>query len=395
MGPFRLDLTVWALRRRARNRVDVWDGRYRRALLVAGEPATIEVTQDRHAGQPRLMVNVGMATEITDVRLSAVTSTVERLLGTGTDLDGFYDVADGDPRLARLKDRFRGVHPPLFPTLFEAQANAVANQQLSLEVGLELLNRLTDVYGVPSPGPDGPISTFPPAEAIANTTVAPLRDMGFSRRKAEYLIGLAQTVVSGDIDADELAAMGRAEATRDLMRLRGIGRWSAEYVLLRGLGRLDVFPGETWAPATSSSASSTSPTVPPTRRSCRSFGAGTPTRAWSTSTCSSTASPPAARSRTSDDDRGPVSPRACARLRERPPGRHGTGTTSLGRTWSGPPPIRVGLPQVIHERVAGEAHPIGRRVRCPSSIVHQVDHIDPTHQDQVIRKEPTVTSPPH
>ena len=244
VGPFRLDLTTWALRRRARNQMDVWDGRYRRAVMLEGTPATIEVAESSGADAPDLTGMVTMPGEITQATLAAAATVTEGLLGLRADLQGFYELADADPRLRRLKDRFLGVHPPRFPTLFEALANAVANQQLTLEVGIELLNRFTDRFGVAAPGADGTLKTFPSAESIAGTAIRPLRDLGFSARKAQYLIGLAESVASGEVDADELHTMDRADATDQLRRLRGIGRWSAEYVLLRGLGRLDVFPGD-------------------------------------------------------------------------------------------------------------------------------------------------------
>jgi DNA-3-methyladenine glycosylase II len=244
VGPFRLDLTTWALRRRARNQMDVWDGRYRRAVLVDGTPATIEVAETNGSDAPDLTGFVTMAGEITPARLAAAATIAEVLLGLRADLQGFYELADAEPRLRRLKDRFLGVHPPRFPTLFEALANAVANQQLTLEVGIELLNRFTDRFGVVAPGADGTLKTFPSAGSIAGTAVGPLRELGFSARKAQYLIGLAESVASGEVDVDELDTMDRAAATDQLRRLRGIGRWSAEYVLLRGLGRLDVFPGD-------------------------------------------------------------------------------------------------------------------------------------------------------
>jgi DNA-3-methyladenine glycosylase II len=123
-----------------------------------------------------------MACEITPATLSVAASTAEGLLGTTADLQGFYEVADGDPRLRGLKDRYLGLHPPRFPTLFEALANAVANQQLSLEVGIELLNRLTHRYGIAASGPTSTMKTFPSAETIAGTTVRPLRELGFSAR---------------------------------------------------------------------------------------------------------------------------------------------------------------------------------------------------------------------
>lgn len=224
--------------------MDGWDGRYRRAVLLDGAPATIEVAETDGAGARGLTGAITMAGEITPATQAAAADVAETVLGLRAELQGFYELADAESRLRRLKDRFLGVHPPRFPTLFEAFANAVANQQLSLEVGIELLNRLTDRYGVVAPGPDTTLKTFPAAESIAGTAVRPLRDLGFSARKAQYLIGLAESVASGEVDADELDTMDRATATGYLQRLRGIGRWSAEYVLLRGLGRLDVFPGD-------------------------------------------------------------------------------------------------------------------------------------------------------
>jgi DNA-3-methyladenine glycosylase II len=75
-------------------------------------------------------------------------------------------------------------------------------------------------------------------------TVADLRGLGFSASKAQSLIGLAGVVSSGGLDLDGLDVMSREDAIKNLQRLHGIGRWSAEYVLLRGLGRLEVFPGD-------------------------------------------------------------------------------------------------------------------------------------------------------
>jgi DNA-3-methyladenine glycosylase II len=135
------------------------------------------------------------------------------------------------------------LRPPRFPTLFEAIANAIANQQLSLEVGIELLNRLTERFGARPPDDHGLVA-FPEPEAILGARLADLRGLGFSMRKADYLVSSAHAIVTGAIDTERLVASDRDTATQLLLALRGIGRWSAEYVLLRGLGRLDVFPAD-------------------------------------------------------------------------------------------------------------------------------------------------------
>jgi len=242
-SPYRLDLTVWALRRRDRNQIDRWDGAYERALLVGGHAVTVRVEQLGSVLDPVLRVSApevddGAADEVAEIR-----SQVVRLLGVDVDLGPFYDLADAHPLTREIKDRFLGLRPPRFPDLFEGLANAVANQQLSLEVGLTLLNRLTAAFGRTAGTPGDP-SAFPAPEAVLAASLDDLRRLGFSTRKADYLHSIAEAITAGALDEAELQRADRAEATRRLVAIRGVGRWSAEYVLLRGLGRLDVYPGD-------------------------------------------------------------------------------------------------------------------------------------------------------
>lgn len=241
--PFRLDLTVWALRRRGRNRLDRWDGRYRRALDVGGRAVTVEVEQRGGPDQPCLTVTVAPATALTVAERASIERQLVRMLGLDVDLGGFYELADRDGRVGELAGRLRGVKPPRFASLYEAFVNAIANQQLSLEVGIELLNRFTEAFGEHPADEHGSVA-FPEPEAVLGRSIAELRDMGFSTRKAEYLLSSAEAVATGKIDEVTLQSADRAAATEMLLALRGIGRWSAEYVLLRGLGRTDVFPAD-------------------------------------------------------------------------------------------------------------------------------------------------------
>lgn len=148
--PFRLDLTVWALRRRDQNRIDSWDGRsYRRALIVDGAPLEMSVTQFERASTPRLEV-VLTGPDVTSCTDDAVRSTLARFLGFDLHLSSFYARAARDRALDELAERYRGVKPPRFPTIFECLLNAVAYQQLSLAAGLMLLNRLAATAGAPA-----------------------------------------------------------------------------------------------------------------------------------------------------------------------------------------------------------------------------------------------------
>ena len=239
-SPFRLDLTVEALRRRASNAIDRWDGEtWRRVLITGDRPLGVEVVQIAPPGRPILQVVVRGACLPAGTE-PAVRAALARLLGIDRDLGDFYRMAAEDPDLDGLARRFCGLKPPRFPTLFEALVNAFACQQVTLSLGILLLNRLAEAWGRAWDGPGGRAYAFPAPADLAGRTPDELRALGFSRRKGQAIIELAR----GGFDRDELEGLDDAAAVARLRSLRGVGRWSAEYVLLRGLGRLHVFPGD-------------------------------------------------------------------------------------------------------------------------------------------------------
>ena len=245
--PFRLDLTVWALRRRAHNAVDRFDGLwYRRTLDLESGPVAIGVRQCGAVAEPELEVTIqGEGAEVADETVALVQSSLERILGLDADLTGFYQMAWGDARVNDLAHRFRGLRPPRFPTLFEALVNAVVCQQVSLVVGIHLLNRLSARFGSAAPlSPSGTGWAAPAPERIAEAKPDSLRELGLSQAKSRALAGCAAAVLGGDLDPVALGLLGDEAARERLCELPGIGRWSAEYVLLRGLGRCQVLPGD-------------------------------------------------------------------------------------------------------------------------------------------------------
>lgn len=152
--------------------------------------------------------------------------------------------AANEPRLHQLVPRFRGLKPPRFPTVFEALVNGIACQQLSLLVGVTLLNRLSEACGLRLKDSNGIRYALPRAEDLAKMKLRDLRPLGFSRNKSRALIELASSVVEGLLDLESFAKLEDAEALERLLEIRGVGRWTAEYVLLRGLGRTNLFPGD-------------------------------------------------------------------------------------------------------------------------------------------------------
>jgi DNA-3-methyladenine glycosylase II len=239
-------LTVWALRRRAHNIVDRFeDGVWRRVLVIGGSPVAISVRQTRSGSRPEIDVTI-RAARPRSMKAEAG-ALVTRMLGLERDLSDFYRIARADRRLHELAQRLRGMKPVRYATMFEAFANAVACQLVSLSAGMHVLNRLADAFGMSGEleGEASAMRAFPAAAAIARSTPDALRALGLSRQKGEYLVGLAR--IASDPDDPDFASFGGLsddEAIARLSTIRGVGRWTAEYVMLRGLGRINIFPGD-------------------------------------------------------------------------------------------------------------------------------------------------------
>lgn len=235
--PYRLDLTVCALRRLATNVVDVLtpDGRYLRALEVRG--GTMRV-QARQTGPATLALTVSGPKRAH----AAAIATVSRMLGTDRDIQPFRRAAAGVPWLRALASRMTGVKPPRYPTLWEACVNAVVFQQVSLAAATTITRRVILSLGSRVEIEGTPVYLFPNAERFLDTGSRDLRAAGLSAAKLHTLRGCAQAILSGTLDDASLEALPSAEAAARLRQLKGIGPWTAVVILLRGFGRLDVFP---------------------------------------------------------------------------------------------------------------------------------------------------------
>lgn len=246
--PFRLDLTVWVLRRREKNTIDCWDGQqYSRIFVLHDIPIKLTAVQGPITpDKERLQVLIGLQShKPLTLEQQADTQTIaQKMLGLAVDVQPFQALAAKSPELKPLAEQFDGVRPPRFPTIFEALVNAIACQQVSLDAGISLLNRFTETYGLKFTDNTNTAYAFPRPEDVLNIPEGDLKQLGFSYQKARAIKEAAFTIANDDLELGQLELASNEEAMEYLQSIHGIGRWSAEYVLLRGLGRLDMFPGD-------------------------------------------------------------------------------------------------------------------------------------------------------
>jgi DNA-3-methyladenine glycosylase II len=164
----------------------------------------------------------------------ALAAQVSRYLGAPFDLESFAAFAASDSVLARLVEELRGFRPPLAPDPFETLVTSITAQQVSLHAAFAIRNRLIQAFGVSI----GRAHAFPARERLANVATQDLTPLGFSRRKAEYVVGLARS----DLDLDALATFPDDEVKARVTALPGIGEWTADWFLARHLARPDAWP---------------------------------------------------------------------------------------------------------------------------------------------------------
>jgi 3-methyladenine DNA glycosylase/8-oxoguanine DNA glycosylase len=241
-APFHLEATVRVLQRRPANLVDVWAGdRYRRALPTEAGLALVEVTNRGTVDAPDVRLGV-VAGELPGRARAEAVETIRRVLGLDVEPAPLGRALAAAPALRAVARGLRGLRPPRFASLFEAFASVIPFQQVSLDSGVAVLSRLVQRLGAPLEHEGGRAHAFPTAAAVAGARLPTLRAAGLSAKKAEALRGVARAVEDGEVTVEGLSAMSSADAVLRLSELPGIGAWSASVVLLRGLGRLDVFP---------------------------------------------------------------------------------------------------------------------------------------------------------
>jgi len=157
-----------------------------------------------------------------------------RFLGLPFDLDGFYAWAPADEVLVRIVAAIPGYRPPLQPDPFEALVTSITAQQVSLQSAAAIRSRFIERWGEPFEY----AHAFPLRERVAQATEDELISVGFSARKAEYVVGLARS----DLDLDALVTLPDEGVTARLVALRGLGEWTADWFLARHLARPHAWP---------------------------------------------------------------------------------------------------------------------------------------------------------
>ena len=217
------------------------DGVYRRLLDLDDKLVLASVRSIGTLDAPELVLEL-QGPELSPDDVESATDRVSWLLGVNQGLAPFYELARADQAMAGLVEQFYGLHLPHTASVFEALVLAVLGQQISTSVARIIRTLLIETFG-PSAEFDGETYyAFPRPASIWASSPDELHTMKLTQRKSEYVHGLAGSALDPEMGLERLEELTDREIVEKLVALRGVGMWTAQWALIRAVGRPDALP---------------------------------------------------------------------------------------------------------------------------------------------------------
>ncbi|ANE47864.1 hypothetical protein SY83_17965 [Paenibacillus swuensis] len=218
------------------------DGALVRTLRIADKVYLVGMRSTGNAEEPSLDIQVNAEHEIKPSDLEEVEARLRTMLTADVDLKSFYAHLEGDPVLSKVTADHYGLRFILEADLFECMTKTIIGQQVNLTFASTLNRRLVEAASKPLEINGTLYPVFPSAQEVAALTYEQLREQQFSQRKAEYVIDFARSVAEGTLDLETLRLKEDEDIINQLVKIRGIGRWTVECFLLFGMGRPNLLP---------------------------------------------------------------------------------------------------------------------------------------------------------
>jgi DNA-3-methyladenine glycosylase II len=220
-------------------------GRFWQVIRVNGKPVLAVVESIGTVDEPKVAVELKSDTAITNEDTKKAEKTVTALFSLDYDLKPFYETAKADKIMAHLTRELWGLKNPTTPTVFEALVDSIVEQQISLKVANSLENRIIKKFGESLDLEGAVYFVYPTPQRLASVSIEEFRQCGLSFRKGEYIKGASTLIAEGKLNLEELKNYESSEQIiRKLDKIRGIGVWTAELTMLRGMQRLEALPAD-------------------------------------------------------------------------------------------------------------------------------------------------------
>jgi DNA-3-methyladenine glycosylase II len=218
---------------------------FRQALDIGRIPVLVEVFSEGSVETPKLRISVRSNIPLLKSGMKEIQNLVSSMFNITEDITPFYEAMEQDAIMTDLLRQLRGLKAPTTPTVFEALVDSVIEQQISLKAAHSIEKRLIRAVGNSLTVDGDTWYCYPTPQILAKTTDLTFRSCGLTLRKGEYLRDISRQIVEGTLDLDHFKTYSDTESIiSEMVKIRGVGRWTAELTILRGLHRADSFPAD-------------------------------------------------------------------------------------------------------------------------------------------------------
>ena len=221
------------------------NGKFHQVLRINGNLVLVNLTSMGTIQKPKLNIELKSNIPITLQVKREAEEAVKFIFNLDFDLCSFYSDVKNDCTMTQIAQQLYGLKNPTTPTVFEALVDSIVEQQISIKVAHALEERLVKKFGETVTLNGETYFAYPTPQNIASVSIEEIQNCGLSQRKAQYIQGTAQLIVDGKLDLEHLKKdKTPEEIISELDEIRGIGVWTAELTMLRGMQKLDALPAD-------------------------------------------------------------------------------------------------------------------------------------------------------
>jgi DNA-3-methyladenine glycosylase II len=221
------------------------NGKFWQVIRVNNKLVLITITSSGNVDKPKLSIELKSSQEITDKERINAEELIISIFNLKFDLERFYDSLKDDKIMSALTKKLKGLKSPTTPTVFESLIDSIIEQQISLKAAHSMQVNIIKTCGSILKLDNKAYYAFPAPHELASAPPGQLRGCGLSAKKADYIKNISKLIVDDKLDLEKFKNYEDInEIIEELDKIKGIGVWTAELTMIRGMHKLEAIPAD-------------------------------------------------------------------------------------------------------------------------------------------------------
>jgi DNA-3-methyladenine glycosylase II len=245
LAPFNFDLTAQIFSSGDTQIRSYANDEFHQVLEINKNLVLAKLTSIGTTEEPKIVIELKSNNPLTTKDCKTAADTIHFIFNLGFNLSEFYKDVENDPVMHKISKQLYGLKNPTTPTVFESLVDSIVEQQISIKVAHAIEQRLVKKFGETLTIEGNIYFAYPKPQNVAVNGISEIQHVGLSMRKAEYIQNAAKLIVDKKLNLEQLKnEKNPDQIISELDEIRGIGVWTAELTMLRGMQKLDALPAD-------------------------------------------------------------------------------------------------------------------------------------------------------